>query len=313
MPSNRSGPGTADPRRRPAAREGARGGNGGRGGAPRRRSGSAARRRRRTAVLLVFAVGLGAALWFGGRLFVSSVVNPRCTITAGGMTETFDPEQTGNAALISALSIKRKMPPRAATIALTTAFQESKIRNLRYGDRDSLGLFQQRPSQGWGTESQILDPVHATNAFYDALVKFKGYETADITTIAQRVQKSGFPEAYRDHEGQGRVLASTLTGHSPAGLTCRLDAVTSRETPQEVAADLKTQMGVTAARPGDGFLTVTTRNATTAWAVAHWAVARAQSTGATTVAIGERAWDRASGGDGWSKGAASTTVTITLR
>ncbi len=133
------------------------------------------------------------------------------------MTETFDPEQTGNAALIAALSLKRDMPPRAATIALTTAIQESKIRNLRYGDRDSLGLFQQRPSQGWGTEEEILDPVYSTNTFFDALVKYKGYESADITTIAQKVQKSGFPEAYRDHEGEGRVLASTLTGHSPAG------------------------------------------------------------------------------------------------
>ncbi len=177
--------------------------------------------------------------------------SPKCTITAAGSTETFDPEQTGNAALIAALSVKRGMPPRAATIAITTAFQESKIRNLRYGDRDSLGLFQQRPSQGWGTAEQILDPVHATNAFYDALVKYQGYETADITKIAQRVQKSGYPEAYRDHEGQGRVLASNLTGHSPAGLTCRLDAVTTSVTPQRVASDLAEQMGVTSVRPGE--------------------------------------------------------------
>ena len=169
--------------------------------------------------------------WFGARFLIQSVASPQCTITAAGITETFDPEQTGNAALIAALSVKRGMPPRAATIAITTAFQESKIRNLRYGDRDSLGLFQQRPSQGWGTAEQILDPVHATNAFYDALVKYQGYETADITKIAQRVQKSGYPEAYRDHEGQGRVLASNLTGHSPAGLTCRLDAVTTSVDP----------------------------------------------------------------------------------
>ena len=262
--------------------------------------------------VVLVSVLLGAAVWFGGRFLYASVASPQCTITASGMTETFDPEQTANAALIAALSMKRQLPPRAATIALTTAFQESKIRNLRYGDRDSLGLFQQRPSQGWGTEKQILDPVHATNAFYDALVKYKGYETADITTIAQRVQKSGFPEAYRDHEGQGRVLASTLTGHSPAGLTCRLDAATTSASPQQVAADLAEQMGVTSARAGDGHLTVTARDTTTAWAVAHWAVARAEAYGATSVRIGDRTWDRTKGDAGWSSGTAGTTVTVNL-
>jgi len=263
-------------------------------------------------VVLVVVALLATAGWFGARFLYTSVVNPTCTITAGGMTETFDPEQTANAALIAALAVKRELPPRAATIALTTAFQESKIRNLRYGDRDSLGLFQQRPSQGWGTAKQILDMVHATNAFYDALVKFKGYETADITTIAQKVQRSGFPEAYRDHEGQGRVLASTLTGHSPAGLTCRLDAVKTSLGPQRVAADLSEQMGVTSVRTGEGLLTVMARDRTTAWAVAQWAVARAEIYGASTVSIGDRTWDRAKGNDGWSTGSDGTTVTITL-
>ena len=289
MPKNRPGPTLADSRGRPRAR----------------------RRPRWVPILLVLAV-VGTAGWFGARFLIQSVVNPQCTIKAGGITETFDPDQTANAALIAALSIKRGMPPRAATIALTTAFQESKIRNLRYGDRDSLGLFQQRPSQGWGTKEQILDPVHATNAFYDALEKYQGYETADITKIAQRVQKSGFPEAYRDHEGQGRVLASTLTGHSPAGLTCRLDAVKTSLAPQRVAADLSEQMGVTSVRPGEGMLTVTARDRTTAWAVAQWAVARAEIYGASKVSIGDRVWDRSKGDEGWSSGSDGTTVTITL-
>src|SRR6476661_10138862 len=270
------------------------------------------RRRRRGLVVLVVVALVAVGAWFGARFLYTSVASPKCTISAGGMTETFDPEQTANAALIAALAVKRELPPRAATIALTTAFQESKIRNLRYGDRDSLGLFQQRPSQGWGTKEQILDPVHATNAFYDALEKYQGYETADITKIAQRVQKSGFPEAYRDHEGQGRILASNLTGHSPAGLTCRLDAVKASVTPQRVASDLAEQMGVTAVRPGERYLTVTARDTTTAWAVAQWAVARAEMYGVSKVGIGDRAWERAAGDDGWSSGADGTTVTINL-
>jgi hypothetical protein len=273
---------------------------------------SPARRRRRAITLLVVAALIATAGWFGARFLLDSVINPQCTITAGGMTETFDPEQAGNAALIAAVAIKRDLPPRAATIALTTAIQESKIRNLRYGDRDSLGLFQQRPSQGWGTEQQILDPIHATNAFFDALVKYKGYETADITKIAQRVQKSGFPEAYRDHEGEGRVLASTLTGHSPGGLVCRLDTAKTHASPAAVAADLEKQMGVTTSTVGDGALTVEAADVTTAWAVAHWAVARAEQYGATAVTIGDRTWDRSDREPTWSPGADGKTVRITL-
>ena len=272
----------------------------------------AVRRRRALLAGFLVLVGLVVAGTYGVKAFLASVRSPECTITAAGITETFDPDQTANAALISALAVKRGLPSRAATIALTTAYQESKIRNLNYGDRDSLGIFQQRPSQGWGTADQVLDPVHATNAFYDALIKFKGYESADITTIAQKVQRSGYPEAYRDHEGQGRVLASTLTGYSPAGLTCRLSPATTHTAPGEVKADLARQMGVTTARAGDGILTVTAADERQAWAVAHWAVARAQAYGATEVAIGDRAWNRSAGDDGWSPGEPSRTVTISL-
>lgn len=272
----------------------------------------AIRRRRALLAGTLVLVALVVAILYGIKSLTASLRSPECTISAAGITETFDPDQTANAALIAAISVKRALPSRAATIALTTAFQESKIRNLNYGDRDSLGLFQQRPSQGWGTAEQILDPVHATNAFYDALVKFKGYESADITTIAQKVQRSGYPEAYRDHEGQGRVLASTLTGYSPAGLTCRLEAATTHATSAAVKADLAEQMGVTTARAADGILTVTAGDERRAWAVAHWAVARAQAYGATKVTIGARAWDRGAGDDGWSSGQPSRTVTITL-
>jgi len=269
------------------------------------------RRRGRIALLVVLALVAGGG-WAASRILYHAVQVPMCTITAAGMTESFDPEQTGNAALISALSMQRGLPPRAATIALTTAYQESKIRNITFGDLDSLGLFQQRPSQGWGTEKQILDPVYSTNKFYDALVKFKGYEQADITEIAQKVQRSAYPEAYRDHEGQGRVLASALTGHSPAGLTCRLDDPTTIAQPRTVAADLAAQMGIKGAKAGDGIVTVTAPDQRHGWAVGHWAVARAGQYGITKVEVGERAWERGDGDASWSAGTPSAAVTITL-
>src|SRR6476469_2242596 len=122
-----------------------------------------------------------------------------CQATAAGTTFQVTPEQMANAATIAGISVKRHLPARAATIALATARQESKFINVSYGDRDSLGLFQQRPSQGWGTAAQVRDPYYAINAFYDALEKIPNYKAMRITEAAQRVQRSGYPEAYEDH------------------------------------------------------------------------------------------------------------------
>ena len=157
---------------------------------------------------LVALLALGG--WFGARSLIQGALGPRCQATAAGSSVDFDPEQMSNAATITALALRRGLPARAATIALATAIQESKLRNIRYGDRDSVGLFQQRPSQGWGTVEQILDPEYSTDKFYDALVKVDGWETGTITVVAQKVQRSAYPEAYADHEQEGRILASAL-------------------------------------------------------------------------------------------------------
>lgn len=143
-----------------------------------------------------------------------------CTADVDGHSVDIDLEQAENAALITAIASERGLPARAASIALATAFQESKLYNIDYGDRDSVGLFQQRPSQGWGSVEELLDPAYATNAFYDALVKVDGYREMDITVAAQEVQRSAFPDAYADHEDDARALASALTGNSPETMWC---------------------------------------------------------------------------------------------
>ncbi len=145
-----------------------------------------------------------------------------CTATVDGHTVTVDLEQAQHAGLITAIAVSRGLPARAASIALATAYQESDLRNLDGGDRDSLGLFQQRPSQGWGTPEEIQDPTYAANAFYDALVEVDGYESMEITVAAQTVQRSAFPDAYADHEQDARTLSSALTGNSPEGFSCRI-------------------------------------------------------------------------------------------
>ncbi|MFD0259082.1 C40 family peptidase [Kitasatospora indigofera] len=101
--------------------------------------------------------------------------------------------------------------PRGQVVALATAMQESRLRNLAYGDRDSLGLFQQRPSQGWGTPEQLQDPVYASTAFYRELLKVPGWQELPVTVAAQKVQKSGFPDAYAQWEPLASALQQALS------------------------------------------------------------------------------------------------------
>jgi hypothetical protein len=169
-------------------------------------------------VLCLAVVGGVGVLFYRG---VGPLPNPEgCTARVGGLTVDLSTEQAENASIIAAVGVRRAMPARAVSIALATAFQESKLRNLDHGDRDSLGLFQQRPSQGWGSSSQITDPYYAANKFYDELQKVDGYQTMRITEAAQKVQRSGFPEAYEEHAPDARALASALTGYSRAKFTC---------------------------------------------------------------------------------------------
>jgi hypothetical protein len=277
------------------------------------------RRRRWVApatILVVLGIVAGSFYVVWSKL-QSELFSPSCTATASGGSVTLSPEQVANAALIAAISDKRGLPPRAASIAITTAIQESKLRNLNYGDRDSVGLFQQRPSMKvWGTREQILDPVHSTNGFYDALVKIEGYESMVITEVAQKVQKSAYPDAYADHEQEGRILASTLRGQSPAGFVCQLRPAEGSAPSATVAADLDTQLGVKATADGST-LTIAAPSPVLAWAAGQWAVARAEAYGVERVQVGDRAWTRGDGGsaESWSTGesaATPTTVTITL-
>lgn len=164
------------------------------------------------------ALGLVGGIFVAVELGLGPLPDPEgCTVEVDGHEVSLTTEQAENAALIAAISVRRGMPARAASIALATAYQESKIENIEHGDRDSLGLFQQRPSQGWGTEEEILNPYYSINAFYDGLEEVDGYQEMRITEAAQRVQRSAFPEAYEDHADDARALASALTGQSQGG------------------------------------------------------------------------------------------------
>ncbi|MFB7912673.1 hypothetical protein [Streptomyces sp. NPDC056061] len=278
----------------------------------------------RIAAAFVVLAALGGYLllqYITGKTVVQGcVVESADGSTGKGRTYRMSPEQASNAATISAVGAARGMPERAVTIALATALQESGLRNIEHGDRDSLGLFQQRPSQGWGTEEQIMDPVYSAGEFYRHLAEVPGYSRLPLTVAAQRVQRSGFPQAYAKHEPDAALLAAALTGRTPATLNCnppRTTAVTADAA--TVRTELVRAFGkevLPATRPSvaDGTGAAGSPAASTVavpvptaldpedddaprrgWELAHWAVARSESLGLKEVAYADRVWKAGSG------------------
>lgn len=123
---------------------------------------------------------------------------------------TVDADQANNASAIYGVAAQRGLSGRAAAQGIATAMVESELRNLNHGDRDSVGLFQQRPSQGWGTVAQIMDPAYAAGKFFDALVKVPGYQTADFGLTCQAVQRSAFPDRYGQREAPAEAMVAAI-------------------------------------------------------------------------------------------------------
>src|SRR5215211_7368876 len=268
-------------------------------------------------LVIIIAIAIGGFLFLRSRGLLSPVPGQqRCVATANASSVSIDLEQARYASIIVGLSVKRGLPPRAASIALATAYQETGVRNLTYGDLDSVGLFQQRPSQGWGTAEQLLDPYYATGKFYDALIKIDNWKTGDITQVAQRVQNSSYPDAYRDHESDARVLASALTGHSTAGFTC-LERAGRSGKPSALVSSIEKTFGAVSDKTKDKVVGISARSGALAWAYAGHALANADRYGVVGVKVDGQQWQT----DGfnlptWTKinpGLKETRVEITFR
>jgi hypothetical protein len=269
--------------------------------------------RRRLVVAAVLALLAGGVAWL---YLVSPMAQPPpgCTVTLTGAGPTapgagggvagqggddpagadspsevqaysMTPEQADNAATIAGVGMKLGMPPHAVTVAIATALQESGLHNLAGGDRDSVGLFQQRPSQGWGTAEQISDAVYATTMFYQRLRQQPHWTSVDVTEAAQLVQRSAAPDAYAQWEPQARATAAALTGEDDAQLRCH---------------DLR--LGA----PASGLITVAKRELGTAAlsgpqppargrALANWLVAHAARLAVDRVTVDGNTWTAASG------------------
>lgn len=245
---------------------------------------------------------------------------PGCQAGAGNVSIPLATSQAGIAATIAGIAARHGLPRRAVTIALAAALQESQLQNLDYGDRDSVGVFQQRPSQGWGTTAELEDPVYATTKFFAALIQVPGYTKLPVDQAAQDVQHSADGQAYEQWVGIATQLAGYFTGASPGAVSCWY-------TPggPGVRADLagaEKQLTGTFGPAGSDAVLVrvttdrsvkkkeTTRDAVVrvrrdgdplAWTVACWLVAHAQQYGISQIRYAGYVWTAANGSMGWQR------------
>lgn len=178
-----------------------------------------------------FVVLIAATAGAVASLLASGTGSPSCTPAGagpGGKTG-YGPEQISNAATIVAVGKQMNVPEQGWIVALATAIQESGLRNLDHGDRDSLGLFQQRPTQGWGNPEQIMNPVYSSTQFYRHLLEVPGWQQMSVNDAAQTVQRSGLPNAYAQHEPVARELVRAVYGATCTGSPTNSDPSRPRQ------------------------------------------------------------------------------------
>lgn len=264
--------------------------------------------------VLAAAVTAGLLLWRP-----SFLSGPECSVpgdpaTTAVPTVELTVAQLHNAATINAVGLARGIPERGRVIAVATAYQESSLRNRSNGDRDSVGLFQQRPSQGWGTAAQIKDPIYAAGKFYDALLQVQGWQSMPLTEAAQAVQYSGFPDAYTKWEPKATSLVRGLSGGVPVELSCSAGSrqptseVPERPAPagaENATPELVAALGAAQAELGGLTVDAISSDGRTATvdvavaaldptaagrALAAWSVAHGIGMGITGVAVQDRRW-----------------------
>ena len=237
---------------------------------------------RRIGAGVVAVAVIAGAVTVTMRLLHHNPPAPSCSVHTTSATYTLDPDQAAQSTTIAAVGKRLGLPDHAVTVALAAALQESGLHNLPFGDRDSLGLVQQRPSQGWGTSTEILTPSYAAAAFYRALERVDGWATMPVTDAAQRVQRSGAPTAYAQWAAEAEALAIAMTGEVEAGLTCRFSLARSPEPTPRFTTGLGNELGVSSL---DGSF-----SSPRGWTVASWLVGHAQQYRVTDISFRGREW-----------------------
>jgi len=265
--------------------------------------------------VLVVVLGVGAyGVYTNFRHGTQPAPPPGCQAGTGTQAVSLDTDQAAIAATIAGVAARHRLPPQAVTIAYAAALQESQLQNLTYGDRDSVGVFQQRPSQGWGTTAELEDPVYATTKFFSVLAQVRGYTTMPVYQAAQAVQHSADGSAYQQWTSTASQLAGYFTGQDPHGVSCwYVPAAQTDADLAAVASQLTSTFGpqgregvvvsFKTARSGQkksSVADVQVRNGS-AWTVVGWLVAHAQTYGLTEVRYAGYEWKAADGSMGWQR------------
>jgi hypothetical protein len=234
-----------------------------------------------------------------------------------------NPQQAAIAATIAGVAHARQLPAGAVTIAYATAMQESHMQNLSSGDLDSVGVFQQRPSEGWGTPSQLIDPVYATGKFFEALVKVPDYLRIPVDQAAQDVQHSADGSAYLNYAPEAARMSGAFTGRAPHAVWCWYASGSTQGSPASPEITLMRQQlvrtfGRLAVRQPAAASSVTVadvvvRRHTAGWAVASWLVTHATAYGISNVLYSGYQWSEAAGGKGWTRDPTAPSGSVELR
>ncbi|MGD0373817.1 MAG: hypothetical protein ABSB01_04440 [Streptosporangiaceae bacterium] len=253
-------------------------------------------------VLLILVLGVGVYLAFRHvqPLLAGSGCDAR---TTGQGVVSLDTGQAAIAATIAGVANHKALPARAVTVAYAAALQESKLTNLGFGDRDSVGVFQQRPSEGWGPRQLLIDPVYATTKFFDALVKVPGYRKLPVYMAAQAVQHSADGYAYDQYAPVAAGMATAFTGHNPHSVWCWYgQAIGPKPSQQAIGLELAKTFGPLPVRTAsDPRMMVRARDTRSSWAVAAWLVSHAQQYDIDMVWYAGYRWTAASGSAGWTR------------
>jgi hypothetical protein len=277
------------------------------------------RRLRWGGVVLALAVilGVGAYVLFS---YTRPYLHGTGCAVDGAVKDTgvgLDLEQAANAATIAAVARQKALPDEALVIAYATVIQESKIRNLPAGDRDSIGLFQQRPSQGWGTPQELSDPVIATGKFFDALKKIKHYDQLAPDVAAQRVQHSADGSAYAFHVDNAKILTAGFNGSQPAAVHCWYAPdrqVASHRDALPALLDKSYGLGqVTYIAGKDNLAVMANGDQQYGWAIASWAVAYAQGYGVREIQFAGKHWTSDDGFSGWTGDSTASGDRVVIR
>lgn len=224
-----------------------------------------------------------------------------CVVRDHAFTVPLSPGQAAIAATIAGVARHRSMPMRAVTIAYATAIQESGLADLPYGDRDSVGVFQQRPSQGWGSRQQLLDPIYATTRFFAALAAVPGYQHMLIYQAAQAVQHSADGYAYSQYAPQGAAMAAGFYGHVAHSVWCWYGSgISGRGHLVAASTQLRRAFGrLAVGNAGDPTMLVRVGAPAAGWTVATWLVTHASKYGIKTISYNGFSWTAAHALRGW--------------